>query len=103
VCLDESFVLGLLAFYVNERQTPAAAQRMYDYLVTTMGISEHDAEWFQVHGEVDVQHAEGARRLIARYAHEVDDFEPRAAEIVRTGISEWQSLQNFYFRVATAA
>jgi pyrroloquinoline-quinone synthase len=103
VCLGEHFVFGLLAFYVNERQTPAAVQKMYDHLVGEVGISAHDAEWFRVHGEVDVHHAEGARRLIARYAHEADDFEYRAEEIVRAGLVQWRNLQDFYFRVATAA
>lgn len=103
VCLGEPFVYGLLAFYVNERQTPAAVQRMYEYLVDEVGISKHDAEWFRVHGEVDSYHAEGARRLIAKYAHEADGFEHRAEQIVRTGLAQWRNLQDFYFRVATAA
>ncbi|MEC3919191.1 TenA family transcriptional regulator [Nocardia sp. CDC160] len=103
VCRDRHFVYGLLAFYVNERQTPAAAQKMFDHLTNTLGISDHDAEWFSVHGEVDVHHSEGARRLIAKYATEAPDFETEALVVVREGIAQWQALQDFYYGVATGA
>ncbi|MGW2279227.1 TenA family transcriptional regulator [Streptomyces sp. NPDC001770] len=101
VCLGEHFVYGLLAFYVNERQTPAAVQKMYDYLTSEMDVSRRDAEWFLVHGEVDVYHAEGARALIAKYAHEAPDFDTRAEQVVRDGLEQWRLLQDFYYRVAT--
>lgn len=102
VCMQEHFVYGLLAFYVNERQTPAAVQKMYNHLVGQMGITKHEAEWFLVHGEVDTYHAEGARKLIVKYAGEAPDFERRAPEVVRNGVVQWQRLQDFYHRVATS-
>ncbi|MEO3786726.1 iron-containing redox enzyme family protein [Actinocorallia sp. B10E7] len=101
-CLDEHFVYGLLAFYVNERQTPAAAQRMYDYLTKEMGVSRKDAEWFLVHGEVDVYHAREARVLIEKYADDAPGFETRAEEIVRDGCAHWRRLQDFYFSKISA-
>ncbi|MQY03726.1 TenA family transcriptional regulator [Actinomadura macrotermitis] len=96
-CLNEHFVYGLLAFYVNERQTPAAVQRMYDHLTTEMGVSKHDAEWFLVHGEVDVYHAREARELIVKYAGEAPGFETRAEELVRASCAQWVKLQDFYY------
>jgi pyrroloquinoline-quinone synthase len=102
LCLQEHFVYGLLAFYVNERQTPAAVQKMYDHLVGQMGVTKHDAEWFLVHGEVDTYHAEGARKLIIKYADETPDFDQRAEEVVRNGVAQWRKLQDFYYRVATS-
>lgn len=97
VCRNEHFVYGMLAFYVNERQTPAAVQRMYDYLTTEMGITPRDAEWFRVHGEVDVYHAQGARKLIARYADEAPGFADRAEKLVREGVAQWRALQDHYY------
>jgi pyrroloquinoline-quinone synthase len=97
VCRNEHFVYGMLAFYVNERQTPAAVQRMYEYLTSQMGTSKHDAEWFLIHGEVDVYHAEGARKLISKYAGEAPGFAERAETVVRNGCAEWRALQDHYY------
>ena len=97
VCRNEHFVYGLLAFYVNERQTPAAVQKMYDHLTGEMGMSPYDTEWFQVHGEVDIRHSDGARTLIMKYAGEAPGFNQRAAGFVRRGCAQWRQLQNFYY------
>ncbi len=101
-CQREHFVLGMLAFYVNERQTPAAVQRLRDYLVGERGLSERDVEWFDVHGDLDTEHANLARALIARYAHEVSDFDVRSRQLVARGCEEWTKLQDFYYEVVMA-
>ncbi len=98
-CQENHFVWGLLAFYVNERQTPAAVEKMRAFLTSSWHISDADVEWFTVHGEVDGGHALGARLLIEKYAHEVPEFDDEAPGFVRRGCAEWRRLQDFYYSV----
>jgi pyrroloquinoline-quinone synthase len=102
VCKSRHFVYGLLAFYINERQTPAAVERMRTYLLSDMGLSESDVEWFTVHGDVDGEHAARARRLIEKYAGEVPDFDSEAEKVVRNGCDQWLRLQDHYYSIATS-
>jgi pyrroloquinoline quinone (PQQ) biosynthesis protein C len=95
-CQREHFVYGLLAIYINERQTPSAVLRMRRYLVESLGMSEADVEWFTVHGEGDVEHAAEARKLILKYMHEAPGFAERAIPFVQAGLDEWARLQDFY-------
>ena len=102
ICGREHFVFGLLAFYVNERQTPAAVTKMETHLRDVMGFSEHELEWFTLHGELDDEHSGKGRELILKYTHEAPDFEEQAQQIVREGCKQWHELQEFYYRLATA-
>jgi pyrroloquinoline-quinone synthase len=98
-CRNNHFVWGLLAFYVNERQTPAAVQKIRDFLASSWHLGEEEVEWFTVHGKVDGHHALGARLLIEKYAHEVPEFDEAAPGFVRRGCAEWLKLQDFYYSV----
>jgi pyrroloquinoline-quinone synthase len=98
-CRENHFVWGLLAFYVNERQTPAAVEKMRVFLTSSWHVSDADAEWFTVHAQVDGDHALGARRLIEKYAHEVPEFDEEAPGFVWRGCAQWRKLQDFYYSV----
>ncbi|WP_239346534.1 TenA family transcriptional regulator [Frankia sp. CiP3] len=98
-CRENHFVWGLLAFYVNERQTPAAVEKMRVFLTSSWHISDVDVEWFTVHSQLDGGHALGARLLIEKYAHEVPEFDAEAPQFVRRGCAQWLKLQDFYYSV----
>jgi pyrroloquinoline-quinone synthase len=102
ICGREHFVFGLLAFYVNERQTPAAVTKMETHLRDVMGFTDHDLEWFTLHGELDDEHSSKGRELILKYADEAPGFADRAPEIVRNGCEQWNRLQDYYYRLAIA-
>jgi pyrroloquinoline quinone (PQQ) biosynthesis protein C len=98
-CRENHFVWGLLVFYMFERQTPAAVERMRAFLTSSWHVGDADVEWFTVHGNVDADHALGARMLIEKYAHEVPEFDDEAPGFVRRGCAEWLKLQDFYYSV----
>jgi pyrroloquinoline-quinone synthase len=99
LCHDEHPVIGMMGSYINERQTPESAGKMYRALKERHGFSDEVLEWFIVHSEADIEHAGEARSLILRYAHEVPDFEARARRTVENGIVEWRALQDYYVSV----
>lgn len=84
----------MLAQYINESQTPAAAQALYRYLKDAFGFSDADLEWFTVHGEADIEHASRGRKLIEKYAEQ--DLVDRAIDIARSGCDEWLKLHEYY-------
>lgn len=84
----------MLAQYVNESQTPAAAQSLYEYLRRNFGFEDDALEWFIVHGEADIEHAARGRRLIEKYADQ--DLPERALELAEEACRQWLRLHEFY-------
>lgn len=98
-CAREHPVYGMLAIYVNESQTPGAADRLYAALAEQFGVDDHALEWFSVHGSADIEHSKRGRDLILEHARALDDFATRARQVVERGVEEWTHLQNFYVGV----
>ncbi len=66
---SEPVVAGMTAMYAYERQVPEVAPSKIDGLKTHYGITEGPAlEFFQVHGELDIEHSGTERALIAGVA-----------------------------------
>lgn len=66
---SEPVVAGMTAMYAYERQVPEVAPSKIDGLKTHYGITEGPAlEFFQVHGELDIEHSGTERALIAGIA-----------------------------------
>jgi pyrroloquinoline quinone (PQQ) biosynthesis protein C len=101
LCHDEHPTIGMMGSYINERQTPESAGRMYRAL-KEHGFSDATLEWFSVHAHADVGHADTARNLIIKYAVDVPDFHERAWRVVKNGIAEWQALQDYYYGLLDA-
>ncbi len=97
VCKREHPIYGMLAVYVNERQTPDAVMRLYHQFKKQFDMSDYELEWFLVHGQMDVDHSKRMRDLILKYAPQMDEFPSRSGAIVRRGIKEWLALHNFYY------
>ena len=95
-CRKPSFLDGMLPIYINESQAHDSASKLYTYLKSNYKLSEHDLEWFWVHGEVDKEHSGRGRALIAKYAPLDPDFERRALEIAEQACNEWLLLHDFY-------
>jgi pyrroloquinoline-quinone synthase len=100
---NEHPVIGMLGSYINENQTPRAARMMYEALKKNHGFDDRSLEWFTVHADADVEHADRARNLIIKYADDVPGFPTRARWTVERGITEWRALQNYYFDVVRNA
>jgi pyrroloquinoline-quinone synthase len=96
VCKDNHPTLGMLANYVNESQTPESANKMYATLKQRFGLDEHALEWFSVHGEADIEHADSAKTLILKHAGDCPNFVEKAWDIVKQGTEQWTNLQNYY-------
>lgn len=94
-------VIGMMASYINENQTPESARKMYDALKRNHGLDDHTLEWFTVHAEADIEHAGRARELIIRHAVDVPDFATRARWTVERGIAEWRALQDYYHELVS--
>ncbi len=63
---SEPVVAGMTAMYAYERQVPEVAPSKIEGLKTHYGISDGPAlEFFQVHGELDIEHSGTERELIA--------------------------------------
>jgi pyrroloquinoline-quinone synthase len=63
---SEPVVAGMTAMYAYERQVPEVAPSKIDGLKTHYGITDGPAlQFFQVHGELDIEHAGTERALIA--------------------------------------
>jgi pyrroloquinoline-quinone synthase len=63
---SEPVVAGMTAMYAYERQVPEVAPSKIDGLKTHYGITEGPAlQFFQVHGELDIEHSATERALIA--------------------------------------
>ncbi|KHT57725.1 hypothetical protein RJ44_14965 [Alteromonas macleodii] len=89
-------VLAMLAIYCNERQTPASAISLADSLKSAYGFDDAELEWFRLHGDLDIAHADHAKALIMKHAEDLEDFENKAWEVVHTAIAEWKNLQDYY-------
>jgi pyrroloquinoline quinone (PQQ) biosynthesis protein C len=100
---NEHPVIGMMGSYINENQTPKAAQMMYEALKRNHGLDDRTLEWFTVHAGADIEHADRARTLIIKYAADVPDFAARARWTVERGITEWRALQDYYYDVVTHA
>jgi pyrroloquinoline-quinone synthase len=71
---DEAFALGML--YGYESQTPEVAQTKVDGLRSHYGIDGEGVTYFELHGELDVDHA----RQLAGAIGEVSGGDPAPAE-----------------------
>ncbi len=77
---SEPVVAGMTAMYAYERQVPEVAPSKIDGLKTHYGISDGPAlEFFQVHGELDIEHSGTERELIAGMVDGHDDVVESAA------------------------
>lgn len=66
ITATEPVVAGMTAMYAYERQVPEVAPSKIDGLKTHYGISDGPAlDFFQVHGELDIEHSGTERALIA--------------------------------------
>lgn len=65
---------------VNDTAAVVAMPRFHDALVGHYGISEKGAKWFDLHGEVDVEHGSRAKEMIASLMRgEEDEYVLRLA------------------------
>lgn len=101
LCKENHPVLAMLAIYVNESQTPESVMKMYRALKTKFSFSDAELEWFLVHGDVDVEHANEGKKLIMLHAKDCQDFQTRSTSIVKDGVEQWTLLQNFYASLLT--
>ncbi|CAN5763810.1 N/A [soil metagenome] len=63
---SEPVVAGMTAMYAYERQVPEVAPSKIEGLKTHYGITDGPAlQFFQVHGELDIEHSGTERTLIA--------------------------------------
>jgi pyrroloquinoline quinone (PQQ) biosynthesis protein C len=99
---DEHPTIGMMGSYINERQTPESATKMYNALKAQLGYDDATLEWFICHAGADVEHADTARNLIIKYAGDVPDFHERAWRVVKNGIVEWKALQDYYYSLLGA-
>lgn len=77
---SEPVVAGMTAMYAYERQVPEVAPSKIQGLKTHYGITDGPAlQFFQVHGELDIEHSRTERRLIAGIVDGNDDAVESAA------------------------
>jgi pyrroloquinoline-quinone synthase len=93
---NDAFVDGMLPIYINESQAKDSAAALYTYLHENLNVSEHDLEWFAVHGEVDHEHAARARALMQKYTASDAGFRDRAMRIAERACAEWLLLHEHY-------
>ena len=93
---------GVAAVYAYEAQVPRVAQAKIDGLREHYGIDGGPAlEFFEVHGELDVEHSAAERHIVARAsADDADDIIEATAEALDAW---WDFLTAVDFEVATAA
>jgi pyrroloquinoline-quinone synthase len=92
---------GVAAVYAYEAQVPRVAQAKIDGLRRHYGIVEGPAlEFFEVHGELDVEHSAAERHIVAQAsADEADEIIEATAEALDAW---WDFLTAVDFEVATA-
>jgi pyrroloquinoline-quinone synthase len=82
---------GIAALYAIESTQPEVSRTKLDGLVRFYGFEERGTEYFALHAERDVEHAEQSRRLLEERAGDADaDRLVAAAERVLDG--NWQLL-----------
>ncbi len=96
LCQREHPVYGMLAIYVNEKQTPRAADLLHKYLKSNFNLDDDELEWFTVHAEADIKHSSMGRELISRYFEKLPDFNDKSLQIVKNGVNEWHCLHEYY-------
>lgn len=100
----EPVVAGMTAMYAYERQVPEVAPSKIDGLKTHYGISDGPAlQFFQVHGELDVEHSGTERALIAGMVDGRDEAVERAAARVLEAWNDFLSAVDLPVREAAAA
>jgi len=92
---------GVAAVYAYEAQVPRVAGAKIDGLREHYGITEGPAlRFFEVHGELDVEHSAAERNIVAQApADEADDILEATAEALDAW---WDFLTAVDFEVATA-
>lgn len=74
LCAKKSVAEGLAALYAYESQIPEVSRTKIEGLKEWYGFTdERGWEYFSVHMEADVEHAEAERRMIESVAAEVSD------------------------------
>lgn len=96
-CLNTPFYAGLAALYAYESQIPEVATVKIEGLQRFYGMDNPaDYEFFTVHQEADVYHAESTMQLIAAHAVTAEQ-QAEAAETAQAAVDAlWQFLDGVY-------
>ncbi len=97
VCISSPFYAGLAALYVYESQIPEIAKVKIEGLKKFYGITkESDFEFFSVHSELDVYHAQTEIAIIEKYADSPEKQEEVLQAARKCADSLWQFLDGVY-------
>lgn len=77
-CTDAPLPFALGMLYAYESQTPEVAKTKVEGLKDHYGIDGEDVAYFKLHGELDVEHAQGLAAVVAEVA--TTEAELRQAE-----------------------
>jgi pyrroloquinoline-quinone synthase len=84
---DEPVAAGIAAVYAYERQVPQVAVSKIDGLRRHYGVTDpRTLGFFEVHGELDVEHSEAERRMIARLG---EGSTPRVLDATSRTLESW--------------
>jgi pyrroloquinoline-quinone synthase len=100
ICRTEHPIVVLAAMYAGERQTAEVTGLVLEQLRKQFALGDHDLEWFIVHAGDD-QHADAERDLIERLGEEVEDLEESGLHVIGRFMTQWEKLQDFYYKITT--
>jgi len=89
-------IYGMLSIYLVESQTSESVIKMCKAIKKQFMLSDHDLEWFILHGKLEDSHAGDAKKLIIKYISDLNDFTDRGWKVIKEGIGAWNNLQNYY-------
>jgi len=84
---DGPVAAGVAAVYAYERQVPAVAQAKIDGLRAHFGVDDpRTLAFFELHGQLDVEHAEAERSIVADLGEGV---EPQVVRATSEALDAW--------------
>jgi pyrroloquinoline-quinone synthase len=98
-CKCSNPILGMLSIYINEKQVPTSAISSKSIIQEKFCISDSDMEWFDLHGTLDIKHAQDGRALIEKYQSECPEFDSMAMPVVKQGVVQWNMLHDHYCQI----
>ncbi|MBD1583637.1 iron-containing redox enzyme family protein [Pseudoalteromonas sp. S16_S37] len=99
ICKNKHPVIAMLAIYVNEKQTPSTSIRAKDIIKDYFNFNDGDLEWFELHGTLDISHAEEGKLKIMEYSSTYENFMDEAMPTVINGVEQWKKLHSAYIEI----
>ncbi|MCR8923480.1 iron-containing redox enzyme family protein [Dasania sp. GY-MA-18] len=98
-CKYSDPMLALLSIYINEKQVPTSAISSKSLIQDKFCISDIDMEWFDLHGALDIEHAQEGKALIEKYQYQCPEFDSMAMPVVKQGVVQWNKLHDHYCQI----